>query len=137
MHAGHDGREDPVSAGLYERIYAAAALVPAGMVATYGDIAHIVGAGVDGRMVGEALAVLPKQRAAVVPWQRILSRDGTISTRGLQQQALLEAEGVAFDHTGRVILARHRWAGPSAADAARLGLRCLPPRDDAEQLSLL
>jgi methylated-DNA-protein-cysteine methyltransferase-like protein len=78
---------------------------------------------------------LPAERDAV-PWQRIVAKDGAISTRGLRQRQLLEAEGVAFDAHDRVIMARHHWRGPSAEWAAARGFRPLPPRDDAEQLSL-
>ena len=91
------------------------------MVASYGDIAAIVGGGCDARTVGYALNEMPKQRAGV-PWQRIISKEGGISTRGLAQRQLLEEEGVEFDARGHVIMARFRWDGPSAewAAAARL-----------------
>jgi methylated-DNA-protein-cysteine methyltransferase-like protein len=107
-----------------------------GMVATYGDITAIVG--LEGaREVGNALRELPA--GSDLPWQRVLSRDGTISTRGLRQRELLEAEGVAFDAASRAILARHRWPGPAAEWAAAHGCRTLPPRDEgdrSEQLGL-
>ncbi len=119
-----------------QRIYAVVARIPPGMVATYGDIAAIVGLE-DAREVGNALRELPA--GSDLPWQRVLSRDGTISTRGLRQRELLEAEGVAFDAAGRAILVRHRWPGPAAEWAAAHGCRTLPPRDEgdrSEQLGL-
>ena len=121
---------------LYEKIYTVVAEVPHGKVATYGDIAAIVGGGCDGRTVGFALNELPEGRAQEVPWQRVINREGGISTRGLRQRELLESEGVAFDAQGRAVLARFRWAGPSDEWAAAHGCNSLPPRDDAEQLSL-
>jgi methylated-DNA-protein-cysteine methyltransferase-like protein len=121
---------------LYEKIYAVVAQVPHGQVSTYGDIAAIVGGGCDARTVGFALNELPDDRAHAVPWQRVINREGGISTRGLRQRELLEGEGVAFDAQGRVVLARFRWAGPSAEWAAAHGCNTLPPRDDAEQLRL-
>jgi methylated-DNA-protein-cysteine methyltransferase related protein len=123
---------------LYERIYDAAEQVPYGMVATYGDIATIVGGGCDARTVGYALNELPKERAGV-PWQRIINREGGISTRGLTQRQILEQEGVEFDARGHVIMARFHWAGPSHEWTAAYGFHTLPPRDEddrAEQLSL-
>jgi len=123
---------------LYEKIYTVCEQIPHGMVASYGDIAAIVGGGCDARTVGYALNEIPKQRAGV-PWQRIISKEGGISTRGLAQRQLLEAEGVEFDARGRVIMARFRWDGPSAAWAAEHGFQTLPPRDEgdrAEQMSL-
>jgi len=121
---------------LYERIYQVVAQIPPAMVATYGDIATIVGGGCEARVVGYALGDLPPDRAGQVAWQRVVSRDGLISTRGLKQRQLLAAEGVAFDAHDRILMARHHWAGPDAAWAASNGFHLLPPRDDAEQLSL-
>ncbi len=121
---------------LYEKIYDVVAQVTHGEVSTYSDIAAIVGGGCDARTVGFALNELPEGREQDVPWQRVINREGGISTRGLRQRELLEAEGVAFDGQGRVILARFRWAGPSAEWVAAHGCNTLPPRDDAEQLSL-
>ena len=124
---------------LYERIYAVVEQVPPGAVASYGDIAAVVGGGCDARTVGYALGELPAGRARAVPWQRVVNREGGISTRGLQQRQLLEAEGVPFDSAGRVIMARCRWEGPDPAWAEEHGFHPLPPRDEgdrAEQLGL-
>ncbi len=132
-------RPDPramADAALYARIYDVVEQIPAGQVSTYGDIAALVGGGCEARAVGDALGVMPPERAAHVPWQRVVNREGAISTRGLQQRDLLEREGVAFDAAGRVVLARHRWQGPDRAWAEARGLQTLPPRDDAEQLTL-
>jgi methylated-DNA-protein-cysteine methyltransferase-like protein len=124
---------------LYERIYQAIEQVPHGMVATYGDIAAIVGGGCDARTVGYALNEIPEERAGALPWQRIINREGGISTRGLRQRQILESEGVEFDARGRAIMARFHWAGPSAEWAAEHGFNTLPPRDEgqqAEQMSM-
>jgi methylated-DNA-protein-cysteine methyltransferase related protein len=126
---------EPVNYALYQKIYTVAEQIPYGKVATYGDIATIVGGGCDARTVGYALNEMPPDRANV-PWQRIINRQGGISTRGLSQRKLLEDEGVEFDAQDRVIMSRFHWAGPSAEWAAEHGFNTLPPRDDAEQLSL-
>lgn len=120
---------------LYERIYLVVKQIPAGAVSSYGDIAAIVGGGCDARTVGYAMAELGP-RDDEVPWQRVVSRDGTISTRGLRQRELLEAEGVTFDSQGRAIMARHRWRGPDAAWCEANRFTPLPPRDEPEQLEL-
>lgn len=130
---------ESASYALYDKIYQVAEQIPAGMVAAYGDIAAIVGGGCDARTVGYALNEMPKERAASVPWQRVINKEGGISTRGLLQRQLLEQEGVTFDARDRVIMARFRWPGPSAEWAAAHGFNTLPPRgegDQAEQLSL-
>jgi methylated-DNA-protein-cysteine methyltransferase-like protein len=127
--------QDTPDYALYDKIYTVAEQIPYGKVATYGDIATIVGGGCDARTVGYALNEMPPDRANV-PWQRIINRQGGISTRGLSQRKLLEDEGVEFDAQDRVIMSRFHWAGPSAEWAAEHGFNTLPPRDDAEQLSL-
>lgn len=130
--------DDTAQRGLYERIYLVVGQVPCGMVATYGDVAAIVGGECDARTVGYALNELPKGQEAVVPWQRIINSTGGISTRGARQRQLLEAEGIVFDARDRVDLARVRWPGPSAEWAAAHGFHTLTPRhaDEPDQLRL-
>jgi len=96
----------------YEQIYKAVRMVPAGKVATYGQIAKIVG-GCTARMVGYAMAALPY--GTDVPWQRIINYKGEISprTRGdgaLRQGKLLKAERVRFDRHRRINLKKFRWS---------------------------
>ncbi len=97
--------------GLYDQIYRLVAMVPAGKVSTYGDIATALGT-CDARTVGYALNALAPGRAQDVPWQRIVNSKGGISTPGLEQRMLLEAEGVVFDERGYIPLRRFRWLGP-------------------------
>lgn len=129
---------DPQQYALYDKIYSVIEQIPRGNVATYGDIAAIVGGGCDARMVGFALNEMPKDRPDI-PWQRVINREGGISTRGLRQRQVLEEEGVEFDAQDRAILARFRWDGPDAEWAAAHDVHPLPPRDEgdrAEQLSM-
>jgi methylated-DNA-protein-cysteine methyltransferase-like protein len=50
-----------------------------------------------------------------VPWQRVVNAKGRCSTDRLpdmpegMQRALLEREGIRFDTSGRLDLARYRW----------------------------
>lgn len=125
-----------IPASLLEVIYLVIEQIPAGEVSTYGEIAQIVGRGSDGRMIGTALANLPKARHAEVPWQRVINREGVISTGSAQQRELLQAEGVPFDAQGRVILARCRWRGPAPEWAAEHMVQTLAEREEGEQLSL-
>lgn len=99
---------------LYERIYAVAAAIPRGKVASYGQIAAIVGRCTP-RVVGYAMAAVPFERN--VPWHRVVNSRGEVSRRGsgdghLVQRQLLEAEGVVFDERGRIDLSRFGWSGP-------------------------
>lgn len=103
----------PPEIPVYERVYIVIRQIPAGKVATYGQIAQIVD-GCTARMVGYALAALGPN--SNVPWQRVINSQGKISPRSggigsaLQRQ-ILEAEGIVFDHKGRVDFEKFGWLG--------------------------
>lgn len=100
----------------YQLIYATVLQIPAGKVATYGDIAAMAGMPNHARMVGYALYNLVED--SPVPWQRIINTQGVCSVdkarpgRGATQRKRLEAEGVAFKANGRVDLKiyRYQWS---------------------------
>lgn len=93
---------------LYERIYQVTRQVPPGKVATYGQVAEIMGPPCSARTVGWALAALRDHPVdPPVPWQRVVNAKGTVSTA--KQRKLLEKEGIVFDGQGRIDLARHGW----------------------------
>jgi methylated-DNA-protein-cysteine methyltransferase-like protein len=99
----------------YEKIYKLVRQIPQGKVATYGQIAKIVGFCTP-RMVGYAMAALP--HGMDVPWQRVINHKGEISTRSRgdgarRQSGLLRSEGIRFDREGRINLKKFRWSGPS------------------------
>lgn len=104
-----------MSEPIYERIYLVVDEIPAGRVATYGQVAAIVG-NCTARMVGYAMAALPDGSA--VPWQRVINAQGKISPRGDQgssivQRLRLEEEGVGFSVDGKVDWSAVRWPGPT------------------------
>jgi methylated-DNA-protein-cysteine methyltransferase-like protein len=119
---------DGGASGRWPRIYAVVRRIPAGRVATYGQVARLAGLAGGARQVGYALHALDSRREGDVPWQRVINARGEISARrepGWEraQRALLEREGVEFDGRGRVDLARHGWR-PRArrgAEPARSG----------------
>ncbi len=99
-------------APVYERVLAVVQQIPRGQVATYGQIAQIVG-DCTPRMVGYCLAALDGS-SDDVPWQRVINAQGKISPRGvgfgaLLQRELLEEEGVEFSDAGRVSFRRFGW----------------------------
>lgn len=87
-------------------------MIPAGKVATYGDIARQAGIPGAARRVGHALRVLPKDTR--LPWHRVINASGRISlpddSRSYRiQRERLEAEGVIFNNNKTVNLRRFRW----------------------------
>lgn len=112
---------------LYERIYAVVRCIPAGYVATYGQIAMIVNAQVTAQQVGEAMAALRFDHPEPpVPWQRVINAQGKVSTGDLRQQQLLECEGIVFNARGSTDLQRFGWPGPDPAWATAHGYAVVP-----------
>lgn len=84
---------------MFERIYAAVKLIPAGSVASYGQVAAAVGNPGLARVVGYALHANPEP--GVIPCHRVVRKDGGVSRAfafgGANRQVeLLRAEGVGF-----------------------------------------
>lgn len=98
------------AAGNYARIFAVVRRIPAGSVATYGQIARLAGLGGHARQVGYALAALEDD---TVPWHRVINARGEVSPRSdgddHGQPERLEREGVVFDSRGRVPLGEFQW----------------------------
>jgi len=96
--------------GFFTRVYAAVRRIPRGRVATYGQVALLLGVPRGARAVGWALRALRGRSASNVPWQRVVGAGGRISLRGgcgpFVQRKRLEAEGVRFVG-GRIDLGRY------------------------------
>ena len=97
--------------GVYARIYRCVSRIPQGRVATYGQIAELVGAS-GPRQVGYALAATPIE--IQIPWHRVINARGEVSPRSdgnrdSEQQGRLTAEGVVPSKNGRINLERYRW----------------------------
>jgi methylated-DNA-protein-cysteine methyltransferase related protein len=99
---------------LYESIYAMVRQIPAGQVATYGQIAELVGLYGRARVIGYALfrAAAPESE---IPWQRVINAKGMISRSPLRQgsdelqRILLEQEGIVFNDHEQIDLQRYQW----------------------------
>lgn len=95
--------------------------IPRGRVLTYGQLSEMIGKRLTPVGIGWAIRAAPE---GSIPWHRVVNSKGTISTDGEHpglQRAMLEAEGVAFDHEGRMDLERIAWrpratgrSGPSS-----------------------
>jgi methylated-DNA-protein-cysteine methyltransferase-like protein len=95
----------------HRAVYALVSAIPRGQVATYGQIAALLGTPRAARAVGWAM----KQCPPGLPWHRVVNAQGGISLRAnvdgmVTQRIRLEQEGVPV-RRGRVSLARHRFAG--------------------------
>jgi methylated-DNA-protein-cysteine methyltransferase related protein len=94
-------------------IYAVVRAIPRGRVATYGQVAELAGLPAGHRLVARAMRYCP----ARLPWQRVVGRkDARRAQISVQdpdhiatQRRLLQREGVAFDATGCIVLARFGW----------------------------
>jgi methylated-DNA-protein-cysteine methyltransferase-like protein len=100
--------------GAFREVHDLVRRIPRGRVMTYGQISTWLGSRLSPAAVGWAMAAAPED----VPWQRVVNASGRCSTErrgdfppGLQQ-ALLEAEGVAFDDGDAMDLERYRWEPP-------------------------
>ena len=97
----------------YTAVYELVRQIPAGSVATYGQIAALLGKPRGARLVGWALNVCPKD----VPWQRVINHEGMLSIENLRaskdlQAQLLHSESVVVvqrDGNFWVDLKRYGW----------------------------
>lgn len=103
-----------------ELVYQTVRRVPRGRVATYGQIAKLIGMPRHSRHVGAALRKLPE--GSRVPWHRIVNSRGEIAKRASDsrkeggapdseslQRWLLVDEGVEFAPNGTIPLKRYQW----------------------------
>lgn len=93
------------------RIWATICDIPAGSVASYGQIAEIAGFPRGARQVAYALRKLPDRKS--VPWYRVITSSGRIAfdigTPAFERQSKrLSQEGVVILN-GRVDMAIYRW----------------------------
>ncbi len=94
-----------------ERIWQVVNMIPAGRVATYGQVADLAGLPRRARFVGQVLARLPP--GSRLPWFRVVSASGRISFPAgspshARQTARLQSDGVAVTG-GRIDLETFRW----------------------------
>jgi methylated-DNA-protein-cysteine methyltransferase-like protein len=97
------------------RVYAAVSRVPAGRVATYGQIARMAGSPRAARQVGWELHRNPEP--GVIPCHRVVFKDGSLAPGfafggPCEQRRLLRGEGVRFADENHVDMAVCRWEGP-------------------------
>lgn len=84
-----------MSDNFYNQVYKLVKKIPPGKIATYGQVAALLGSPRSARLVGWALRNSPDD----VPWQRVINRQGMISVENLSfpkelQARLLKNEGI-------------------------------------------
>ena len=81
--------------------------IPAGCVASYGQIAVLTGRERNARLVGRVLSMA--EYYGDYPCHRVVNHAGRLAPVFVQQRGLLEAEGVTFRPNGCVNMALHQW----------------------------
>ena len=81
--------------------------IPEGNVATYGQIARLIGREKNARLVGTILS--RAENYGTYPCHRVVNHMGRCAASFRRQRILLEAEGVTFRDNGTVDMKKHRW----------------------------
>jgi methylated-DNA-protein-cysteine methyltransferase-like protein len=95
-----------------ETLYQFIAAIPSGHVATYGQLARLVGRPNSARWVGRTLKLLPKDSS--LPWHRVINAQGKISFPEDTKQWHLQKDKLADEgillHNGRIRLKDVQWS---------------------------
>lgn len=96
----------------FERIWNVVKDIPRGKVATYGQIAYLLGNPHLSQIVGYALHQNPNPNE--IPCHRVVNRFGRVSSAFAfggegKQRKLLEAEGIKFSADGTIDLEIYQW----------------------------
>jgi len=95
-----------------EKVYFVVRKIPIGKVATYGQIARLIGNPYSARAVGNALHKNP--HFGVIPCHRVVNMRGNLSGAyalgGIKEQAkLLQSEGIIFSKKFQIDLKKYQW----------------------------
>lgn len=83
--------------------------IPEGKVASYGQIAKLIGREKNARLVGKVLS--EAELYGNYPCHRVVNHSGRLAPGWAEQRALLEAEHVEFRPDGHVDMKRFQWSG--------------------------
>lgn len=91
-----------------ESVYEIVARIPSGRVATFGQIARMIGRPRMARFVGFASN---NKAYWHLPWHRVVFKDGSLCGEPFfeQQYKSLKAEGVKFTRDKKVIMEKYQW----------------------------
>lgn len=88
-------------------ILSAVSEIPEGRVASYGQVARLIGREKNARLVGRVLSL--SAYYGDYPCHRVVNGAGRLAPGFAEQRALLEAEGVGFLPCGRVDMKNYQW----------------------------
>lgn len=90
-----------------ELVYRKVSMIPYGKVATYKQIAWMLGLPQNARQVGQALHNAPDYMQ--LPCHRVVNGQGRLVPGWQEQRRLLLSEGVLFKENGHVDLIKNVW----------------------------
>ena len=93
---------------IYE-ILSVVAEIPEGKVATYGQIARLIGRDKNARLIGKVLGMAEKY--GEYPWHRVVNHAGRLVPGWPDQGVLLQQEGVELKDSRHVDLKQYQWDG--------------------------
>ncbi len=91
---------------IYE-ILSAVEEIPRGKVASYGQLARLIGHEKNARLVGKVLSMA--EFYGSYPCHRVVNHAGRTAPGWSEQQSLLAAEGVGFKPNGCVDMKHYQW----------------------------
>lgn len=119
-----------------DKVYAVVKQIPRGKVATYGQIARLIGMPRSARYVGYALRANPEPGADVdaIPCHRVVFKDGRMASGfafgGEEvQRSMLRDEGVLFDAEGNADMTACQWNGFAECVSGDEDIPLGPPPD--------
>lgn len=106
-----------------EQVYDIVAKIPYGRVATFGQIAHMVGRPRMARFVGYASN---NKNSWHLPWHRVVFKDGSLCGEPYHdiQYKTLKSEGVKFNRKKQVDMEHFQWSPET--DGVPMDVRDLP-----------
>ena len=84
--------------------------IPPGKVASYGQIARLIGREKNARLVGKVLGM--SEYYGDYPCHRVVNHAGRLAPGFIEQRSLLAGEGIGFKNNGCVDMKEFQWQGP-------------------------
>jgi len=102
--------------GFFQKVYELVSQIPSGKVATYGQIATLLGDGKKARVVGWAMKAAPEELK--LPCHRVVNKLGELAPDYAfgdksVQRTILKYEGITFLRDGKINMQKHLWQGIS------------------------